>query len=75
MDPVGEAILAYLRSGRPATDAREIFIRTRAPYRKLDKVYSLVRRRLRDAGVNPLGKCGPPSSVTLVRPSCCARLT
>ena len=59
MEPVGEAILAYLRSGRPATDAREIFIRTRAPYRKLDKLYSLVRRRLRDAGVNPLGKCGP----------------
>lgn len=59
LEPVGEAILAYLRSGRPATDAREIFIRTRAPYRKLDKLYSLVRRRLRDAGVKPLGKCGP----------------
>ncbi|KAA3445780.1 integrase [Mesorhizobium sp. SARCC-RB16n] len=59
LEPVGEAILAYLRSGRPGTDAREIFIRTRAPYRKLDKLYSLVRRRLRDAGVKPLGKCGP----------------
>jgi site-specific recombinase XerD len=59
MEPVGEAILTYLRSGRPATDAREIFIRTRAPYRKLGKLYSLVRRRLRDAGVKPLGKCGP----------------
>jgi site-specific recombinase XerD len=59
MEPVGEAVLAYLRSGRPMTDAREIFLRTRAPYRKLDKVYSVVRRRLRDAGVQPLGKCGP----------------
>ena len=59
MEPVGEAVLAYLRSGRPATDAREIFLRTRAPYRKLDKLYSVVRRRLRDAGVQPLGKCGP----------------
>ncbi|NGO56104.1 site-specific integrase [Allomesorhizobium camelthorni] len=59
MEPVGEAILAYLRSGRPTTDAREFFIRTRAPYRKLDKIYSLVRRRLRDAGVKPSGKCGP----------------
>lgn len=59
MEPVGEAILTYLRSGRPATDAREIFIRTRAPYRKLDKLYSLVQRRLRDAGVKPLGKRGP----------------
>ncbi len=59
MDPVGEAVLAYLRSGRPATDAREIFIRTRAPYRKLEKLYSLVRRRLRHAGIKPPGKCGP----------------
>lgn len=57
--PVGEAVLAYLRSGRPETDAREIFIRTRAPYRMLDKLYSAVRRRLRDAGVQPPGKCGP----------------
>ncbi|RWO03527.1 MAG: integrase [Mesorhizobium sp.] len=59
MEPVGEAVLAYLRSGRPATDAREIFIRTRAPYRKLEKLYSLVRQRLRDAGIKPPGKCGP----------------
>jgi integrase/recombinase XerD len=59
MDPVGEAVLAYLRSGRPTTDAREIFIRTRAPYSKLEKLYSLVRRRLRDAGIKPPGKCGP----------------
>lgn len=59
MEPVGEVVLAYLRSGRPITDAREIFVRTRAPYRKLDKLYSVVRRRLRAAGVQPPGKCGP----------------
>ena len=59
MEPVGEAALAYLRAGRPATDAREIFIRTRAPYRKLGMLASAVRRRLRDAGVEPPGKCGP----------------
>ena len=59
MASVGEAVLAYLRSGRPATDVREIFLRTRAPYRKLEKLYSLVRRRLRDAGIKPPGKCGP----------------
>lgn len=59
MAPAGEAVLAYLRSGRPATDAREIFTRTRAPYRKLEKLYSLVRRRLCDAGIKPPGKCGP----------------
>ncbi|MBO0754878.1 MAG: tyrosine-type recombinase/integrase [Bradyrhizobiaceae bacterium] len=59
MEAVGETILAYLRFGRPTTDARELFIRTRAPYRKLDKIYSLVRRRLRDAGVKPSGRSGP----------------
>jgi len=59
MEPVGEAVLAYLRSGRPATEAREIFIRTRAPYRKLEKLYNMVRRRLRDASIKPPGKCGP----------------
>lgn len=59
MAPVGEAMLAYLRSGRPETDAREIFIRTRAPYRKLGMLGSAVRRRLRNAGVEPPGKSGP----------------
>lgn len=59
MEPVGEAVLAYLRSGRPETDAREIFIRTRAPYRKLGMLGSAVRRRLRNAGVKPPGKSGP----------------
>jgi integrase/recombinase XerD len=59
MEPVGEAVLTYLRSGRPETDAREIFIRTRAPYRKLGMLASAVRRRLHDAGVEPPGKSGP----------------
>jgi site-specific recombinase XerD len=59
MEPVGEAVLAYLRSGRPETDTREIFIRTRAPYRKLGMLASAVRRRLGDAGVEPPGKSGP----------------
>lgn len=59
MAPVGEAVLAYLRAGRPVTDAREVFIRTRAPYRRLRMLGSAVRRRLRDAGVEPPGKSGP----------------
>jgi len=59
MAPVGEAVLAYLRAGRPETEAREIFIRTRAPYRKLGTLGAAVRRRLRSAGVAPPGKSGP----------------
>lgn len=58
MAPVGEAVLAYLQSGRPSTDAREIFIRAKAPYRKLDLLASMVRRRLAAAGVTPAGKSG-----------------
>jgi integrase/recombinase XerD len=59
MEPVGEALLDYLRRGRPQTDRREVFIRTRAPYRPLPRVYSGVRRRLQASGVEPPGKCGP----------------
>ena len=59
MEPVGEALINYLRRGRPKTDAREIFIRARAPYRPLSRIYSEVRRRLEAAGVKPHGKRGP----------------
>ncbi len=57
--PVGEALLTYLRHGRPRTDRREVFIRSRAPYRPLRSYASEVQRRLRAAGVEPLGKSGP----------------
>lgn len=59
MAPVGEALVAYLRSGRPETEAREIFIRMRAPYRPMTEIYSEVRRRMEVAGVKPNGKRGP----------------
>jgi integrase/recombinase XerD len=59
---VGEALLAYLRRGRPKTDVREIFIRVRAPYRGFESgssLYTSTRRRLDAAGVLPDGKRGP----------------
>jgi integrase/recombinase XerD len=59
---VGTAILAYLRTGRPRVQAREIFIRDRAPYqpfRNGSSLYGMVRRRLTDAGITPRGKRGP----------------
>ena len=59
MVPVGEAVLDYLRRGRPQTDRREVFIRSRAPYRPLRYLYNEIRRRLWSAGVKPPGKCGP----------------
>jgi integrase/recombinase XerD len=74
MAEIGEALLDYLRRGRPKIDAREIFVRTRAPYRRLLSVYSEVRRRVEAAGVKPSGKCGPHAfrhgrAVTLLRAS------
>ena len=59
MTPVGEALLNYLRRGRPQTDRREVFIRSRAPYRPLRNLHSEISRRLSAAGVKPPGKCGP----------------
>lgn len=58
---VGEALLAYLRA-RPKTDAREIFIRAWAPYQGFSSgssLYSVIRDRLEEAGVQPVGKRGP----------------
>ena len=59
MAPAGEALLDYLRCGRPQTDRREVFIRSRAPYHSLRTLHSEIRRRLWAAGVKPPGKCGP----------------
>jgi integrase/recombinase XerD len=62
MAPVGEALIQYLRNGRPqAADGRTIFTRSRAPYQPLSRagIYSGVRRRMEAAGVKPSGKRGP----------------
>jgi site-specific recombinase XerD len=75
MPAVGEALLAYLRRGRPATDFREIFIRSRAPYQCFgsgSSLYTPIRRRIEAAGVKPKGKSGPHTfrharAVTLLR--------
>lgn len=67
-EPVGEAPIDYLRHGHSKTDAREIFVRSRAPYRPLSRIYSEVLRRMEAAGVRPSGKRGPhmtPSIISL----------
>lgn len=58
----GDAILDYLRRGRPDTTLRELFMRSRAPYRGFvtgSSLYTPMRRRLTAAGVSPPGKKGP----------------
>ena len=57
----GEAILDYLRKGRPKTTRREVFLRACAPYRALrgGSLHSVLEPRLKAAGVVPRGKRGP----------------
>jgi site-specific recombinase XerD len=53
---VGEALTAYLRRARPNVEIRQVFIRTRAPYRGLrnpSNISSIVNRALLAAGLNP----------------------
>ena len=61
LEPVGEAILRYLRDGRPTTDSKTVFLRSRAPYHamKAGGLYAVVKRRLENAGIDPIGKRGP----------------
>lgn len=58
---VGEAILAYLRRGRPATKVRQVFLRVRAPFGPLragSSLYHIVERRLQTANITLERKCG-----------------
>lgn len=53
---VGKAIVAYLKDGRPRCSSREVFVGTRAPYRRLKAgsvVSSIVHRAVERAGLNP----------------------
>ena len=54
---VGQAIAAYLRRGRPASDRREVFLQARAPYAPIaaGTVASTVRRACRRAGIPEVG--------------------
>ena len=56
-----EAILAYLRHGRPQTQRREVFLRTLAPYHPLTPgpLNKIIARNLVDAHSIPPGKRGP----------------
>jgi integrase len=60
--PVGDAIVDYLRAGRPPTDSRAVFLRAQAPiqpFRQGSSLYSIVARRLAKVGIQPAGKRGP----------------
>jgi site-specific recombinase XerD len=59
--PVGNALLNYLRHGRPPSSVREVFLRARAPYDPLvssGSLVSIIRDRLKQAGIVVQGRRG-----------------
>jgi site-specific recombinase XerD len=58
----GEAVLQYLQKARPKTHFREMFLRSKAPFRPFTgggALHGLVSVRLDAAGVSTVGKHGP----------------
>jgi integrase/recombinase XerD len=54
---VGEALVGYLRRGRPSTESRRVFVRVCAPHHELHRssIGSLVARRCERAGLPRVG--------------------
>lgn len=51
LDDVAEAIIDYLKNGRPKTDSPHIFIIHRAPYNKMTSFYSVADKYIRIAKI------------------------
>jgi site-specific recombinase XerD len=61
LPPVGEALLNYLRRGRPQTEIREVFLRVRAPRGAFPwggSLHTIIHRRLKQAGIEVKGRHG-----------------
>jgi integrase/recombinase XerD len=59
---VGNALLNYLRRGRPQTEIREVFLHARAPlgpFRGGSSLHGVVAHRLKEAGIQVEGRHGP----------------
>mgnify|MGYP001028455715 FL=1 len=48
---VGEAIIDYLRNGRPQTDSKYVFVKHRPPFQQTVSFYSVMRVVLENSGV------------------------
>ena len=58
---VGDALLKYLRRGRPQTEIREVFLRARAPlgpFARGDSLHTVIQHRLNQAGIQVQGRHG-----------------
>ena len=61
LPPVGEALLNYLRRGRPQTEIREVFLRVRAPHGAFSRggsLHTIINRRIKQAGIEVKGRHG-----------------
>jgi site-specific recombinase XerD len=61
LPPVGDALLNYLRRGRPQTEVREVFLRVRAPHGAFPwggSLHTIIQRRLKQAGIQVKGRHG-----------------
>lgn len=59
---VGNALLNYLRRGRPQTELREVFLHARAPlgpFRGGSSLHGVVAHRLKEADIQVEGRHGP----------------
>ena len=62
MPAVGNALVEYLRHGRPASPSREVFLKLRAPrgpFMRGSALYSVLNRRLKAGGIEVEGRRGP----------------
>jgi len=58
---VGEAVLKYLKKGRPHAESRDVFLCLRAPYRPFlngSSLHTVIGRRLKQAGIEVKGRHG-----------------
>jgi site-specific recombinase XerD len=58
---VGNALLKYLRHGRPETEMREVFLRARAPlgpFARGASLHTVIQHRLKQAGIQVQGRHG-----------------
>ena len=48
---VGEAIIDYLKNGRPYTDSKYIFVKHKPPFEQAASFYGIMKGCLEDAGI------------------------
>lgn len=49
---VGEAIIDYLRNGRPVTNVPYVFVKHKAPFMQMTSFYTMMSTRMESAGIN-----------------------